>query len=215
MFSMPYRGLSMGLKKNINIDSLKKNRAVSEAREKLRDDRTRGIVRWIFEIVVTIVFAVLVAISGFQTVTLQESAMEPTYSVGEKFFVNRAVYKLKSPKRGDVIVFKTSASDDAALHIRRVIGLPGETVQIKEGQIYINGKLYDENGAYAEITNAGLADSSITLESGQYFVLGDNRNNSEDSRFSDIGNINKKYIVGKLWFTVSPRNKMGFIKNHQ
>ena len=205
----------MGLKKNINIDSLKKNRAVSEAREKLRDDRTRGIVRWIFEIVVTIVFAVLVAISGFQTVTLQESAMEPTYSVGEKFFVNRAVYKLKSPKRGDVIVFKTSASDDAALHIRRVIGLPGETVQIKEGQIYINGKLYDENGAYAEITNAGLADSSITLESGQYFVLGDNRNNSEDSRFSDIGNINKKYIVGKLWFTVSPRNKMGFIKNHQ
>ena len=141
--------------------------------------------------------------------------MEPTYSVGEKFFVNRAVYKLKSPKRGDVIVFKTSASDDAALHIRRVIGLPGETVQIKEGQIYINGKLYDENGAYAEITNAGLADSSITLESGQYFVLGDNRNNSEDSRFSDIGNINKKYIVGKLWFTVSPRNKMGFIKNHQ
>ena len=205
----------MGLKKNINIDSLKDNRAVSEAREKLRDDRTRGIVRWIFEIVVTIVFAVLVAISGFHTVTLQESAMEPTYSVGEKFFVNRAVYKLKSPKRGDVIVFKTSASDDAALHIRRVIGLPGETVLIKEGQIYINGKLYDENGAYPEITNAGLADSSITLESGQYFVLGDNRNNSEDSRFSDIGNISKKYIVGKLWFTVSPRSKMGFIKNHQ
>lgn len=100
---------------------------MSEAREKLRDDRTRGIVKWIFEIAVTIVFAILVAISGFQSVTLQESAMEPTYSVGEKFFVNRAIYKFGSPKRGDVIVFKTSASDDAALHIRRVIGLPGET----------------------------------------------------------------------------------------
>ena len=138
--------------------------------------------------------------------------MEPTYSVGQKFFVNRALYKIKSPKRGDVIVFKTSASDDAALHIRRVIGLPGETVQIKEGQIYINGNVYEENGAYQEIAVGGLADSAITLESGEYFVLGDNRNNSEDSRFSDIGNISKKYIVGKIWFTVSPKSKIGFIR---
>ena len=113
----------MGLNKKINIENLKENRAVSEAREKLRDDRTRGIVKWVFEIIVTLVFAVLVAISAFQTVTLQESAMEPTYSVSEKFFVNRALYKISSPKRGDVIVFKTSASDSAALHIRRIIGM--------------------------------------------------------------------------------------------
>ena len=116
----------MRLNKKRKIEDLKESRAVSEARERLRDDRTRGIVKWVFEIIVTLVFAVLVAISAFQTVTLQESAMEPTYSVGQKFFVNRALYKIKSPKRGDVIVFKTSASDDAALHIRRVIGLPGD-----------------------------------------------------------------------------------------
>nr|WP_288720759.1 signal peptidase I [uncultured Blautia sp.] len=202
----------MGLNKKINIENLKENKAVSEAREKLRNDRTRGIVKWVFEIIVTLVFAVLVAISAFQTVTLQESAMEPTYSVGEKFFVNRALYKISSPKRGDVIVFKTSASDSAALHIRRVIGLPGETVQVKDGKIYINGKAYEENGAYQDMTDGGLANSAITLESGEYFVFGDNRNNSEDSRFSDIGNISKKYIVGKVWFTVSPKNKIGFIK---
>ena len=202
----------MGLNKKINIENLKENRAVSEAREKLRDDRTRGIVKWVFEIIVTLVFAVLVAISAFQTVTLQESAMEPTYSVSEKFFVNRALYKVSSPKRGDVIVFKTSASDSAALHIRRVIGLPGETVQVKDGKIYINGKVYEEIGAYQDMTDGGLANSAITLESEEYFVLGDNRNNSEDSRFSDIGNISKKYIVGKVWFTVSPKNKIGFIK---
>ena len=202
----------MRLNKKRKIEDLKESRAVSEARERLRDDRTRGIVKWVFENIVTLVFAVLVAISAFQTVTLQESAMEPTYSVGQKFFVNRALYKIKSPKRGDVIVFKTSASDDAALHIRRVIGLPGETVQIKEGQIYINGNVYEENGAYQEIADGGLADSAITLESGEYFVLGDNRNNSEDSRFSDIGNISKKYIVGKIWFTVSPKSKIGFIR---
>ena len=135
----------MGLNKKINIENLKENRAVSEAREKLRDDRTRGIVKWVFEIIVTLVFAVLVAISAFQTVTLQESAMEPTYSVSEKFFVYRALYKVRAPIRGDVIVFKTSACDSAALHIRRVIGLPGETVQVKDGKIYINGKVYEEN----------------------------------------------------------------------
>ena len=137
--------------------------------------------------------------------------MEPTYSVGQKFFVNRALYKIKSPKRGDVIVFKTSASDDAALHIRRVIGLPGETVQIKEGQIYINGNVYEENGAYQEIADGGLADSAITLESGEYFVLGDNRNNSEDSRYANIGNIKKEYIIGKVWFRVAPFKDFGFL----
>ena len=202
----------MGLNKKRKIEDLKESRAVSEARERLRDDRTRGIVKWVFEIIVTLVFAVLVAISAFQTVTLQESAMEPTYSVGQKFFVNRALYKIKSPKRGDVIVFKTSASDDAALHIRRVIGLPGETVQIKEGQIYINGNVYEENGAYQEIADGGLADSAITLESGEYFVLGDNRNNSEDSRHIDVGKIKKKNILGKLWFVVSPMDKFGILR---
>ena len=97
----------MGLNKKINIENLKENRAVSEAREKLRDDRTRGIVKWVFEIIVTLVFAVLVAISAFQTVTLQESAMEPTYSVSEKFFVTGLYIRSVHQNVGDVIVFKT------------------------------------------------------------------------------------------------------------
>ena len=202
----------MGLNKKIKIEDLKDNRAVSEAREKLRDDRTRGIVKWVFEIIVTLVFAVLVAISAFQTVTLQESAMEPTYSVGEKFFVNRALYKFSSPKRGDVIVFKTSASDSAALHIRRVIGLPGETVQVKDGQVYINGKVYEENGAYQDMTDGGLADSAVTLESGEYFVLGDNRNASSDSRKEEVGMIKRDKIGGKAWLRFYPFDQFGVIR---
>ena len=79
-------------------------------------------------------------------------------------------------------------------------------------RLEINRELRRENSAYQEIADGGLADSAITLESGEYFVLGDNRNNSEDSRFSDIGNISKKYIVGKIWFTVSPKSKIGFIR---
>lgn len=178
----------------------------------LEDKKVRNILIWIFEIAVVFVFSILVGIFLFQSVTMQESAMEPTLSVGDRFFVNRVVYKFSSPQRGDLIVFKTSGSDDAALHISRVIGLPGERIQISNGKVLIDGEVYEEDLELADIRNAGIASSAVSLESGEYFVLGDNRNNSEDSRYGDIGNVKKKYIVGKLWFTISPREKIGFLK---
>ena len=200
----------------MNIKNWKESLALQETREKLEerleDRKVRKILNWVFQIMVTLIFGVLVGISMFQSVTMQESAMEPTLQVGERFFVNRAVYKVSSPKRDDIIVYKTSGSDDAALHIGRVIGLPGETVQISNGNILINGAVYNENKDFPEISNAGLASDGVSLESGEYFILGDNRNNSEDSRYGDIGNINKKYIVGKVWFVISPKDKFGFLK---
>ena len=137
--------------------------------------------------------------------------MEPTLAVGSRYFVNKLAYKASSPKRGDIIVFRTNASDDAALHIRRVIGLPGETIQIVNGRILINGETYKEGKDFPTINNPGMAANAITLEAGEYFVLGDNRNNSEDSRYADIGKVNKKYITGKLWFQISPRKEIGLL----
>ncbi len=183
-----------------------------ELKSHLENEKVRKSLRWMFEIAVTLVFAALTAVLMFQTVTMQESSMEPTLSVGDRFFMNRVVYKLSSPKRGDIIVFRTNASDDAALHIRRVIGLPGETVQIRDGQIYIDGELYDESRDFPEITNPGLAENGVSLKSGEYFVLGDNRNNSEDSRYANIGMVKKRYIVGKIWFTCFPFEKIGLMK---
>lgn len=190
----------------------KEHQKIRDAKEKLENSRFRGIVRLIFEIAVTLAFAALVAITMFQSVTMQESSMEPTLSVGDRFFINRVIYRISSPERGDIIVFRTNASDEAALHIRRVIGLPGETIQIVDGQILINGETYKEGRDFPVISNAGTAASPITLESGEYFVLGDNRNNSEDSRYGDIGIVKKKYISGKLWFTCYPVKKIGFLK---
>ena len=184
----------------------------SGSKRKLEDEKVRGFMRWVFEIVVTLVLAAMVGIMLFQTVTMQESSMEPTIAVGDRFFINRVVYKFSSPKRGDLIVFRTNASDDAALHIRRVIGLPGETIQISGGRILIDGEAYKEGKDFPMISNPGLVSSSITLESGEYFVLGDNRNNSEDSRYADIGMVKKRYIAGKIWFTCAPFEKMGFTK---
>ena len=200
----------------MNIRKWKDSPALKETKDmletKLEDKKVRGILNWIFQIAVVLIFGILAGIALFQSVTVQESAMEPTLQVGERFFVNRAVYKVSSPERGDIIVYKTSGSDDAALHIRRVIGLPGERIQISNGKILIDGKEYEEANQFPEITNPGLASTTVTLESGEYFVLGDKRNNSEDSRYADIGNVKKRYIVGKLWFTCSPMKKFGFMK---
>ena len=196
----------------MDIKNWKQSPKIQEAKEKLEDEKVRGFMRWVFEIVVTLVLAAMVGIMLFQTVTMQESSMEPTIAVGDRFFINRVVYKFSSPKRGDLIVFRTNASDDAALHIRRVIGLPGETIQISGGRILIDGEAYKEGKDFPMISNPGLASSSITLESGEYFVLGDNRNNSEDSRYADIGMVKKRYIAGKIWFTCAPFEKLGFRK---
>ena len=187
-------------------------KALSGTKERLENQKLKKALIWGFEITVTLIFAVLTSMMLFQSVTMQESSMEPTLAVGSKYFINRLAYKASSPKRGDIIVFRTNGSDDAALHIRRVIGLPGETIRIKDGQIYIDGELYREGRGLEEIENEGLAKDGVTLQSGEYFVLGDNRNNSEDSRYADIGNVNKKYIEGKLWFVNSPWKQIGFVK---
>ena len=195
-----------------NIKNWKEHPKVQRLKEKLEDQKLRKSLRWVFEIAVTLAFSALTAVLMFQTVTMQESSMEPTLEVGDKFFMNQVVYRFSEPGRGDMIVFRTNASDNAALHIRRVIGLPGETVQIRDGVIYIDGEIYDEAADYPEIVNPGLAENGVSLKSNEYFVLGDNRNNSEDSRYSDIGTVKKRYIVGKLWFTCSPREKIGILK---
>ncbi len=186
-------------------------KALSGAREKLEDSKLRKVLIWVFEIVVTLIFAVLTSMMLFQSVTMQESSMEPTLAVGSQYFVNKLAYKTSSPKRGDIIVFRTNGSDDAALHVRRVIGLPGETIQIVNGRILINGEAYKEGKDFPSINTPGMAANAITLEAGEYFVLGDNRNNSEDSRYADIGKVNKKYITGKLWFQISPRKEIGLL----
>ena len=196
----------------MDIKNWKQSPKIQEAKEKLEDEKVRGFMRWGFEIVVTLVLAAMVGIMLFQTVTMQESSMEPTIAVGDRFFINRVVYKFSSPKRGDLIVFRTNASDDAALHIRRVIGLPGETIQISGGRILIDGEAYKEGKDFPMISNPGLASSSITLESGEYFVLGDNRNNSIDSRWSDVGNVSREDIVGKVVLRIYPFKSFGLIK---
>lgn len=175
--------------------------------------KAKEIAAWLIQIIVVIGLAAVLSVSFCQTAAMQEGSMDPTLSAGEKFLINKVAYKLGSPKRGDIIVFRLGARDKGSTHIKRVVGLPGESVQIQNGQILINGETYVEQKGFPTIANPGMAEESITLKGDEYFVLGDNRNSSEDSRFADIGNIKKDHIIGRLWFVISPMNKLGFLRS--
>jgi len=133
--------------------------------------------------------------------------MEPTLAENTSIIVNRLSYLMKEPKRFDVIVFEQAGEEHSYYHVKRVIGLPGERVQIANGLVYINGEpLKEAVNGLAQIHLSGLATEEITLDEDEYFVLGDNRNKSEDSRFANIGNVTKEQIVGKAWLTLNPFN---------
>ena len=140
--------------------------------------KIRSMFVWNLEIIAAILLAAAFSWFFCRSVVVQEGSMEPTLVPGERVLMDSAWYRLSSPKRGDIIAFRTSEDKKASIHIKRVIALPGETVQIKDGQILINGEVYNEKDEFPAITNAGLASEPITVGKGQYFVLGDNRNNS-------------------------------------
>ena len=104
-----------------------------------------------------------------------------------------------------------NGNEKSHYYIKRVIAVPGDTLQIKNGEVYVNGELFAEDVDVAQMEDAGLAAEEVTLGEDEYFVLGDNRNNSEDSRYANIGNIKKEYIIGKVWFRVTPFKDFGFL----
>ena len=174
-------------------------------RKKINVPLLKEIGAWVIEIAIVLVISfVFVYFIGLRTTVVGQS-MNPTIENGEEILVNRFVYKLKKPKANDVIVFLPNGN------VKRVIGVPGDKIQIKNGAVYVNGELFDEKVDTAAIEDAGLASEEITVGEDEYFVLGDNRNSSEDSRYANIGNVKREYIIGKAWFRVSPWKKFGFI----
>lgn len=172
----------------------------------------KEIATWICEILLTIAAAVImVYFFGFR-VSVIGSSMSPTLESGEKVMVNRFVYKLFDPKQNDLVVFQPNGNEKSHYYVKRVIAVPGDTVQIKDGAIYVNGELFAEKTDVEAIENALLAENEILVGEDEYFVLGDNRNNSEDSRYASIGNVKKEHITGQAWMVVAPWDKMGLLK---
>lgn len=175
------------------------------------------LIKDIFEVLVGSVVAVFLAFViifsvGMRTSVIGDS-MEPTLYNAQEILISRFAYKLSSPKRGDVIVFLPNGNQNTHLYVKRVIGLPGEKVQILNGSVYIDGSLLEEDEQYDRMSDSGIAVNEITLANDEYFVLGDNRNSSEDSRSGNIGPVKKNTIIGKAWFHMaSGQDGMGTVK---
>lgn len=148
-----------------------------------------------------------------QRTQVQGSSMEPTLSSEDNLIVDKISYRFHDPERFDIVVFPFRYEDNV-FYIKRVIGLPGETVRIdEEGNILINGEILEEDYGKEVIVNPGRAYEEVTLAENEYFLMGDNRNNSTDSRDPSVGNVTRGEIIGRAWLRIWPLNKFGFIKH--
>lgn len=172
----------------------------------------REIIIWVVEIAITIVVAAVFTYFFGVRSTVVGPSMSPQLEDGNEVLIDRFFYKFISPKSGDIIAFLPNGNTNTHYYLKRVVAVPGDTVQIKDGRVYVNGEELVEEVEAARMEDAGLAENEITLAEDEYFVLGDNRNNSEDSRFANIGNIKESYIIGKAWFIIAPRDKLGLIQ---
>ncbi len=184
------------------------------------------ILKWIVDIIMVVCLSFILATYMLGKTTVVGHSMEPTLENDDSLLVDKVSYCFGQPKRYDVIVFEPTIANVSKYYVKRIVGLPGETVQIVDGVVYINGEPLsddvtlrlagvDEEGNPIEpekIYNAGLASEPITLGYDEYFVLGDNRNNSEDSRFSNVGNVKYSAIIGRIWAVSSPFGRMGLVK---
>ncbi|MCR5320947.1 MAG: signal peptidase I [Lachnospiraceae bacterium] len=181
-------------------------------RKTLTMPMVKEILSWVFVFLLSILLAyVFVFFFGIRTSVIGNS-MEPGIESGEEILINKFLYSFTSPGRGDVVVFRPNGNQRTHFYVKRVVGLPGETVQITDGRVQINGTFLDDE-QFDLMEDGGIATDGIRLGEHEFFVLGDNRNSSEDSRSANIGAVEEDNIVGKAWFQLGGETgHAGFVK---
>lgn len=173
--------------------------------------RLREITRWISDVAIVLALALFVVHFWGNRYTIMGNSMSPVLENGNVVFINELCYNFLEPARLDVVLFE-SADDASRTFVKRIIGLPGETVQIVDGAVLIDGEAASLPDGLDLAAIPGLAKDPVTLEENEYFMLGDNRDSSEDSRFVNVGKVNRSQIVGKVWLRVSPLSELGLIQ---
>lgn len=182
-----------------------------EAKEK-KTDIKKEILSWLVYILFVIGLTYLILTYVGQRTVVDGRSMNATLNDGDNLIVEKLSYRFHDLERFDIIVFPPYGTKE--YYIKRIIGLPGETIRIDEaGNIYINDEILEEDYGLETIRNPGRAIEPITLGDDEYFVMGDNRNNSTDSRSAQVGNVKRDTIIGRAWLRIWPLTDIGFLKH--
>lgn len=185
--------------------------------EENRDETVPNRKTAIIKDLITYALIFVICLYVLPTYVLQKTivdgpSMEDTLHNGDQLMVEKISYHFDKLKRFDIVVFYPYGRKEGEYYIKRIIGLPGETVQIKGTEIYINGQVLEENFGKDPITDGGIAEEPLTLSEDEYFVMGDNRKVSFDSRFEEVGPVEKKDIGGRAVLRIWPLNKFGLLE---
>lgn len=170
------------------------------------------LLGWLVYIVIIVLLSLCIITFVGQRTKVSGHSMETTLSDGDNLIVDKITYRFRDPQRFEIIVFPFQY-EEHTYYIKRIIGLPGETVQVIDGYVYINGEMLDENYGLEVMEDPGIAAEPITLGDDEYFVLGDNRNHSSDSRDPSVGVLHRSDIMGRAWIRIWPFDKFGVIRH--
>ena len=170
------------------------------------------LLSWIVYIVIVVILSLGIITFVGQRTKVSGHSMETTLSDGDNLIVDKISYRFRDPERFEIIVFPFQY-EEHTYYIKRIIGLPGETVQVIDGYVYINGEMLDENYGLEVMDDPGIAAEPITLGEDEYSVLGDNRNHSSYSRDPSVGVLHRDDIMGRAWIRIWPFDKFGVIKH--
>ena len=183
----------------------------SRRRKNMSSYVVKEIFSWFLHILVAVLMALILVYSVGMRTSVIGVSMEKTLYSGQQVLVNRLSYLFLGPKEGDIVVFTPNGNRNTHFYIKRVVAVPGDAVCIKDGRLYVNNTIVDYG--YDKIMDAGIAEDIFTLDVDEYFVMGDNCNNSEDSRSGNIGPVSRDMIEGKAWFALGNDVAIsGFIK---
>ena len=171
----------------------------------------REVFIWIFGLLAAVFIATVLVFFFGMTTNVVGVSMEPVLYNGQQIFINSFLYLISSPKRGDVVVFLPNGNENAHYYVKRVVAVPGDNVEVREGVLYVNGE--ESQWVTEKLADAGIAANELLLDNGEFFCIGDNPGNSEDSRSANIGPVKETEIIGKVWFRAPCEEAgMGFVK---
>ncbi|MBQ9551103.1 MAG: signal peptidase I [Lachnospiraceae bacterium] len=180
--------------------------------KRITNEKLAMFMSWLFMVFLgTLLAYFFVYTLGIKT-TVIGTSMEPSLYNGQVVFLNRVVYNLIAPRRGDVVAFLPNGNAKAHISVKRVVGVPGDRIEIRDGILYLNNE--PQNDMFDDmISDPGIAADEILLSDDEFFLMGDNCNSSEDSRAASLGSVNRKHIIGKAWFHMAGGDTgIGFVQ---